>query len=218
MNVEPLKYNTKTYRFSSKYNNLKKLIKIVFFGGISVTMSGSQARRKILEVLWAAVKPMSREEIAQRIGIGASSTMGYLLGLIKAKYVSVPQKHYYAITNLGKQALGLPKFDKKLALSILSSMPFEKAFHFYTGINQYLGVYANSLNDFCSKIQKIDLKSIEFHLPRRDFELWLRGLGDPELAKRMELIREMGLSGENLRERVYETVKSRYEELAELVR
>ena len=97
-------------------------------------------------------------------------------------------------------------------------MPFEKAFHFHTAINQYLGVCANSLNDFCDKIQKIDSKSIEFHFPRRDIELWLRGLGDPELAKRMELIRGMGLSGENLRERVYETVKFRYEELAELVR
>jgi len=191
---------------------------MVLFGGTCTTMSGNQVRRKILEVLWATGKPMSLGEIAQKIGIDASSTMGYLLGLIKTKYVSVPQKHYYAITDLGKQALGLPKFDKKLALSILSSVPFEKAFHFHAGINQYLGVYANSLNDFCDKIQKIDLKSIEFHVPRRDFELWLRGLGDQELAKRMESIRGMGLSGENLRKKVYETVKSRCEELAELAK
>ena len=203
---------------SSKYNNLKNLIKRVFFGGICVTMSGSQVRRKILEVLWAAGKPMSLGEIAQKIERGTSSTMGYLLGLIKAKQVSVPQKHYYAITNLGKQALGSPKFDKKLALNILRSVPFEKAFHFHTGTNQYLGVYANSLNDFCDKIQKIELKSIEFHVPRRDFELWLRGLGDLELAKRMELIRGMVLSGENLRKKVYETVKYRCEELAELTK
>jgi len=181
-------------------------------------MSGNQVRRKILEVLGAAGKPMSLTEIAQKTGIGTSSTMGHLLGLIKAKYVSVPQKHYYAITNLGKQAQGLPKFDKKLALSILSPVPFEKAFHFHTGIDQYSGVYANSLNDFCDKIQKIDLKSIAFHLPREDFELWLRSLGDLELAKKMELIRGMGLSGENLRKKVYETVKSRCEELAELAK
>jgi len=181
-------------------------------------MSGNQVRRKILEVLGEAGKPMSLKEISQKIGIGASSTMGHLLGLIKAKHVSVPQKHYYAITDMGKQALSLPQFDKKLALSILSSVPFEKAFHFHAGINQYSGVYANSLNDFCDKIQKIDLKSIEFHLPRRDFEVWLRSLGDPELAKRMESIRGMGLSGENLRKKVYEAVKSRCEQLAELTK
>ena len=179
-------------------------------------MSASKIRGKILEALWAAGKPMKLEDIAKKIDIGASSTMGYLLGLIKAKYVSVPQKHYYAITNLGKKALGLPKIDKKLALKILGALPLEKAFHFHTGINQYLGVYANNLKDFADKIQKIDLTSIEFHLPRRDFELWIRDLGDPELSKKISLIRRTSLSGENLRKEVYETVRSRYEELTKL--
>ena len=179
-------------------------------------MSASKIRGKILEVLWAAGKPMGLGDIAQKIGIVASSTMGYLLGLIKAKYVSVPQKHYYAITILGKQALGLPEMDKKLALNILSSLPLEKAFHFHIGVNQYLDVYANNLKDFYDKIQKIDLKSIEFHVPREDFERWVRDLGDPELSKRMGLIRGKGLSGENLRKEVYEIVRSRYEELAKL--
>ena len=179
-------------------------------------MSASKIRGKILQILLAAGKPMKLEEIAEKIGMRTSSTMGYLLGLIKAKYVSVPQKHFYAITNLGKKALGLPKIDKKQALNILSSLPLEKAFHFHTGINQYLGVYANSLKDFADRIQKIDLKSIEFHLTLRDFELWIRDLGDPELSKRMSLICRTSLSRENLREKVYETVKSRCEELTKL--
>jgi len=179
-------------------------------------MSTSKIGEKILEMLWAIEKPMGITEIAKKLGMGTSSTMGYLLGLIKAKYVSVPQKHYYTITNLGKQALGLPKMDKKVALNILSSLPLEKAFHFHTGINQYAGVYANSLEDFADKIQKIDLKSIEFHLPRGDFELWIRDLGDPELSKKISLIRKASLSGDDLRKEVYETVKSRYEELAKL--
>lgn len=179
-------------------------------------MSAGKIRGRILEALWVAGKPMRLEEISKKIEIGTSSTMGYLLGLIKAKYVSVPQKHYYAITNLGKKALGLPKLDRKLALNILSSLPLEKAFHFHTGPDQYLGVYANSLKNFADKIQKIDLKSIEFHLPRRDFELWIRDLGDPELSRKISLIRKTGLFGENLRKEVYETIKSRCEELAKL--
>ena len=179
-------------------------------------MNAGKIRGKILGVLWAAGKPMGLEELAKRTGIRSSSTMGYLLGLIKAKYVSVPQKHYYAITNLGKQALGLPKIDKKQALDILSSLSLEKAFHFHTGIDQYLGVYANSLKDFVDKIQKIDSKSIEFHLSRRDLELWIRDLGDPELSKKISLIRRAKSSGDNLRKEIYETVKSRYKELAKL--
>lgn len=179
-------------------------------------MSASKIRGKILRALWAAGKPMALPEIAEEIGLNASSTMGYLLGLIKADYVSVPQKHSYAITNLGKQALGLPKVDRKLAFCILSPLPIEKAFHFYYDINQYSGVHADSLSEFVEKIQKVDLKSIEFHTPRKDFENWIRSLGDLELSKKMELLRMVKLSGENLRKEVYETVKSRCEELTKL--
>ena len=179
-------------------------------------MNASKIRGKILGVLWATGKPMTLQGIAERVGLTSSSTMGYLLGLIKAKYVSVPQKHYYAITNLGKQALGLPKVDTKLALNILRPLSIEKAFHFYYDLNQHSGVYADSLKDFVDKIQNVDLKCIEFHIPRKDFELWIRSLGDLELSKKLELLRMKPLSGENLRKELYETVNSRYEELNRL--
>jgi hypothetical protein len=179
-------------------------------------MSAGKIRGKILGALWAAGKPMTLQGVANKLELNSSSTMGYLLGLIKVKYVSVPQKHSYTITNLGKQALGLPKVDAKLASSILSPLPIEKAFHFYYNLNQYSGIHADSLKDFVDKIQKVDLKSIEFHIPRKDFEIWIRSLGDLELSKKMELVRNAQLSGENLRKEVYETVKSRCEELAGL--
>jgi len=139
------------------------------------------------------------------------------LGLIKAKYVSVPEKHYYAITNIGKQAVGLPKVDKNLAQNILCSLSLEKSFHFYYDIDQHSGVHADSLKDFVDKIQIVDLKSVEFHFPRKDFELWIRSRGDMELSKKLELLRTRHLSGENLRKEIYETVKSRYEELTKLI-
>ena len=179
-------------------------------------MSASKIRGKILRELWAAGKPMTLPKIAEKVELNSSSTMGYLLGLIKADYVSVPQKHSYAITNRGKQALGLPKIDKKTASNILNPLPIEKAFHFYYNINQYSGVHADSLTDFVDKIQKVDLKSIEFHIPRKDFENWIRSLGDLELSKKMEILRMAQLSGENLRKEIYETVKSRYDELTKL--
>jgi hypothetical protein len=179
-------------------------------------MSAGKIRGKILGALWATGKPMTLQGIAEKLELNSSSTMGYLLGLIKAKYVSVPQKHYYTITNLGKRALGLPKVDTKLASSILSPVSLEKAFHFYYDLNQYSGVHADSLKDFIDKIQKVDLKSIEFHIPRKDFELWIRSIGDLELSKKLELIRMSPLSGESLRKEVVETIKSRCDELAKL--
>ena len=159
---------------------------------------------------------MDIQGIAEEAGLTSSSTVEYLPGLIKAKYVSVPKEQYYEITNLGKQALGLPKVDKKLASKILRPLSMERAFHFYYGLNQHSGVYADSLKDFVDKIQNVDLKCIEFHIPRKDFELWIRSLGDLELSKKLELLRMRHLSGENLRKEVYETVNSRYEELTKL--
>ena len=132
------------------------------------------------------------------------------------KYVSVPQTHYYAITNNGKQAIGLPLVEKDSAQNILGSLFLEEAFHFYYDIDQHSGVHAVSLNDFVDKIQTVDLKSIEFHFPRSDFELWIRSLGDIELSKKLGLLRLRNLSGEKLRKEIYETVKSRCEELTKL--
>jgi predicted transcriptional regulator len=179
-------------------------------------MNASKIRGKILQVLWAAGKPMTLQGITEKAGITSSATTKYLSELIKAKYVSAPKEQQYSITSRGKQALGLPKVDKQLALNILTPISAEKAFHFYYGLNQHTGVYADSLKDFVDKIQTVDIKSIEFHIPRKDFELWIRSLGDLELSKRLELLRMKHLSGENLRKALYETVNSRCEELNRL--
>jgi len=179
-------------------------------------MSEGKIRGKILLELWVAGKPMTLQALAEKVGLNSSSAMGYLLGLIKAKYVSVPQKHYYAIANMGKQAIGLPKVDNNLAQNILAFLSLERSFQFYYDIDQHSGVYANSLKDFADKIQTLDLKSIEFHFPRRDFELWIRSIGDIELSKKLEMLRMRHLSGENLRKEIYETIKSRCEELTQI--
>lgn len=179
-------------------------------------MSMSEIKRKILEILWIAGKPMKLQDIAEKTGLNISSSTMHLLWLRKDGYVSTPEKSYYAITKTGKEAIGLPTLTKQKALHILRELPKGEAFHFYTGINQHVGVYATSLNDFCDKIQTVNVKSVEFHAPRRDFELWLDSLGDLELAKTMGIIRRASLSGENLRKKVYESVRSRCEELTGL--
>jgi hypothetical protein len=179
-------------------------------------MSAGKIRGKILTVLWVAGTPIHLQLISEKIGLDPSQTRGYLLSLIKAKYVSVPQKNFCAITDQGKQAIGLPQVDKNLAIKILSSLPSERAFHFYYNIDQYSGVHADSLKDFVDKIQTVDLKSIEFHISRKDFECWISSLGDTELSKKLGLLRAEKLSGENLRKQLYEIVNSRYEELKRL--
>ena len=181
-------------------------------------MSLSEVKMRVLRLLWEFGKPVRSRELAERLGLGVPPTTLHLLWLKKKGYVFSPEKGLYAITENGKGALVLSRVDRKQALQILRSVPRERAFHFYRGINQYLGTYASSLGEFCDKILVVDAKSIEFHLPRRDFELWFLGLGDFELAKRMGDVRRSGLLGEELRKRVYEVVRSRCEELKSLAR
>lgn len=179
-------------------------------------MSVNEAKRKILEALWEAEKPLRPKEAAQMTGLGTSSLTMHLLWLKKSGHVFTPQQGHYSLTQKGKEALGMPKIDKETARGILSRVTVEKAFHFYTGISQHTGIYAGDLAEFCDIIPKIDPRSVEFHMRRRDFESWFQGLGDFELAKKMNVIREAGASGEKLREQVYENVKSRCDELQSL--
>ena len=171
-----------------------------------------EAKMKILVRLWEEGQPMRSKDVAQKLGLGVAATTMHLLGLKKTGHVSTPKHGYYAITDLGKETIGLPKIDKILATKILSRVSKDKAFHFYTGVHQYTQVFADSLADFCDKVQKIGVKSVEFHVPRKDLENWVQSLGDIELAKKLGLIRDMHLHGEDLRTRVYEAVKNRLEE------
>jgi len=179
-------------------------------------MSEGKIRGKILVELWAAGKPITIQVLSEKVGLTSSSAMGYLLGLIKAKYVSVAETHYYEITDAGKQAIGLPKINKDQALKILASVPLENSFHFYYGIDRPSGIVADSLKDFVEKILTIDLDSVTFHSSRTDFELWIRSLGDIELSKKIGLLTKSNLVSEQLRKEIYEVVKSRHDELVKL--
>ena len=55
-----------------------------------------------------------------------------------------------------------------------------------------------------------------FHTNRGDFEAWFTGLGDMELARKTLLVREQKMCGEELRDKLYEIVKNRCEELAKV--
>jgi predicted transcriptional regulator len=169
----------------------------------------------ILEIMAKESQPRKPKDIAKKVGLNFSSCMMHILGLKKAGYVSSPEKGYYEITDLGRETLK-PKVSKEVAASLLSPLTPEKAFYFYTGINQYSGMQAQSLPDFCEKIKNADINSVEFHFSRKDFEQWLESIGDRELAKKMGIIRETEAYGEELRRMIYEATRTRCDELMNL--
>jgi len=179
-------------------------------------MSVSPVKRLVLETIWMLDKPAKAADIANETRLGFPTVMMHIIGLNRMGYVEQHEKGYYAITAKGKKALGLPEIDKEKADEILAYLPIEKSFHFYADIGKPLNIHAASLQDFCDKILKIDIGAVEFHINRGDFEAWFTGLGDIELSRKTLLIREQKMFGEKLRKKLYETVKSRCEELTKI--
>jgi len=172
-------------------------------------MSLSRVKKDILEELWEESIPLQAADLSRRLNLKHQVVLMNISELEKMGYVESKQKGYYSITELGREALGLPLLTAELAQRIVSPLPLERAFHFFTGIGNYTGVYATSLQDFCEKIKTIDKRSVRFHFLRGDFERWFEFLGDKELAKRTSLLKKQEMSDEQLREALYNLTKNR---------
>ena len=97
---------------------------------------------------------------------------------------------------------------------ILRTVPREKAFYFFTSIGNYTGVSAASLKEFVEKVNEVDMKSLEFHLYRGDFEKWLdEVLEDARLAEEVKKLRRTNLAGESMRNVLYTTVSRQLKRL-----
>ena len=80
----------------------------------------------------------------------------------------------------------------------------ENAFYFFTSIGNYTGENATSIEDFLKKIECIDIKSIEFHFHRGDFEKWVAEIiGNKELSEQIRKLKCENLTGEKLRNKLY---------------
>jgi hypothetical protein len=179
-------------------------------------MSISPVKRLILETMWVLDKPARATEIAKDTGVNFPSVMMHIIGLTRLSLAASAEKGFYIITEKGKKSLGLPEIDKEKATEILSYLPVERSFHFYADYGKPLGVHAASLQDFCDKIITLDAGSIEFHTNHGDFEAWFNALGDAELARKTMLIREQKMLGEELRRKLHDTAKNRFEELSKI--
>ena len=172
-------------------------------------MSLSPIKHEILETMLLLDKPVRAIRVAKEVRKEFPSVMMHIIGLTRMGYTTSTEKGVYAITEKGKQALGIPEINRKNAETILASVPQDKSFHFYASMGKPLSFNANSLQDFCNKIPKISADSINFHMNRGDFEAWFSGLGDTELAKKVALLKEKKMNGEELRRRLQEIAGNR---------
>lgn len=180
-------------------------------------MELTSTKREILEAVLLHIKPVKATIVAKEMGKDFPPVMMHLIDLTRKGYTQSIKKGHYLITENGKKAIGLPMPNKETATKILTPVSRENAFHFYADIGKPLNIYAMSLKDFCEKLNKVDTKSIEFHINRGDFEAWFKCLGDGELAKKSALIKDRKLSGEELKLKLVEIVENQYLMLSKMV-
>jgi len=104
-------------------------------------------------------------------------------------------------------------FENRVRLAIISA---DEPFLFYTGLGEsnYTGIMIWSLEGFVSALQKISIKSLEFHDRRGDFEKWAKkALQDKVLIEKLKEIRLSRIKGERLRKSIVKAVKERFETL-----
>jgi len=101
---------------------------------------------------------------------------------------------------------------------VLGFVPREKAFYFFTSIGNYTGVNASSLKEFVEKINEVDIKSLEFHLYRGDFDKWIdEVLQDKDLAEEIRRLQKFSFSGNALKNQLYSIVSKRLKHLTNML-
>jgi hypothetical protein len=102
----------------------------------------------------------------------------------------------------------------EIASRTLRVVPREKAFYFFTSIGNYTGESAGSLKEFMEKVNGVNVKSLEFHLYRGDFEKWTSDvLQDETLASEIRRLQRLNLTGDTLRNQLSATVSKRLKQL-----
>jgi hypothetical protein len=99
---------------------------------------------------------------------------------------------------------------------ILRTVPREKAFYFFASMGNYTGQSASSLKEFAEKLNEVNVKSLEFHLHRGDFQKWVNEvLQDPELTLEFRRLQRTNLMGDALRSQLRAAVSRRLKRLTD---
>ena len=88
------------------------------------------------------------------------------------------------------------------------AVPRDKSFYFDTGLGQYSGILASSVDEFLGGLKIVPLESLEYHIGRRDFEKWTKDvLGSVLLADNIRTLRRSQFKGEDLRAKLVGVVQ-----------
>jgi hypothetical protein len=99
--------------------------------------------------------------------------------------------------------------EKNMINDLFYPSKVKQFFYFSSPSGQLTGESVLFLEELVEKIRKIDIKTIEFHFYRRDFEKWIADTaGNEELAKAISDLHGKNLYGETLRSNLYNVIVS----------
>ena len=104
-------------------------------------------------------------------------------------------------------------FENRISSTILTA---NEPFLFYYGSKKenFTGIMVWSLKGFMNAINKVDIKSIEFHNQRDDFRSWVKhSFKDKKLSDCLKDIRKQKIKGKKLRAKIFNKISKRFEEL-----
>ena len=105
--------------------------------------------------------------------------------------------------------------DSKI-VKILSTVSYDKGFHFFTNLDQNTGETATSLETFAQKLEIVSADSVKFHFQRKDFQNWIQTtVGDGVLAERIRHVSEQR-PVEDLRSELVKIVQERISQIGRL--
>jgi len=108
-------------------------------------------------------------------------------------------------------------FENRLRLATLTA---NEPFLFCTNIGEeyFTGAMTWSLKGFITAFKVVNIKAIEFHNRRGDFESWTKhSLKDGVLSRQLREIRTSGLKGEALRKAIIAAAEKRFKKLSRQV-
>jgi len=101
-------------------------------------------------------------------------------------------------------------------IKILSDVPHDKGFYFYSDLGRYTGETATNLETFAQKLEMMNADSVKFHFQRNDYQNWIKTtVGDDVLAERIYHI-SCQLPVEDLRKELVKAVQKRIDQLKRL--
>jgi hypothetical protein len=140
------------------------------------------------------------DEFAGMVGFPPSEVMSILRDLAKTGHLRKVGGGY-GLTEKGKSAL-----------KAIVPVPAGKEFKFYFAIDKPAEYCASTPIEFYDALQRVDVSSLEFHMLRGDFQLWIKSaLENFVLAEKIEELKKAGLLGETLRVTLLETLETVYD-------